>query len=120
MASTRRPALPVTTADLGLASQILHAPQHGPLEPAASNTLRAVGFGRLARINILRHMLMKMLSKHLRHQLFSTMDNGHLPLTAWKIRLNYADTGGIDSPLANRIPVLFPPSFANTCCTDYH
>ena len=82
--------------------------------------LRAVGFSRLMRINMLRHMLMKMLSKHLRHLLFSTMDNGHLPLTAWKIRLNYADTGGIDSPLTNRIPVLFPPSFANTCCTDCH
>ena len=82
MALNSRPALPVATTSPNLTARLFPATPHGPIAPATADMLRAVGFSRLMRVNMLMLMLMKLLCKHLRHLLFSTMDNVRLPLTA--------------------------------------
>ena len=47
--------------------------------------------------DLLRHLLKKQLQVHLRHMLFLGLDNIQVPMSAAKIRLNYADTSGIES-----------------------
>ena len=117
MASTRRPALPVITANPNLTARLFPAPPHGPIEAATTNMLRAAGFSRLVHNNVLRQMLMQMLYKHLRHLLFLTMGNIQAPLTTCKIQPNYTDTSDLDSPLANRIPDTFSCITLPTCRT---
>ena len=46
--------------------------------------------------DLLRHLLKKQLQVHLRHMLFLGLNNIQVPMSAAKIRLNYADTSGIE------------------------
>ena len=64
---------------------------------------RAAGFTWAMRTNILHHLPMNMLSKHLRHLLLLKIVDGKASPTAPKIRPNYIDTGDTNFPHANRI-----------------
>ena len=50
----------------------------------------------LTLTDVLHNLLKKQLQVHLRHMLFLELGNNLTPESAAKIRLNYADTGGIE------------------------
>ena len=50
----------------------------------------------LTLADVLCKLLKKQLQMHLRHKLFLELSNNLTPESATKIRLNYADTGGIE------------------------